>query len=647
LKAYDPKKLLLTLHQNLQILEERKAKQADHAPISLLNQIDDYEKAIALTKLAVEVKLSFEDLIAELKPLTLDIEGGGTTITFQGDEIVYGDKITVGNVADSVMAVGEGSVAAGKGGLAIGRVGGNLVISMGSTNITLPLFLQITVVGTAIGVFFLVVTLGSDLYRKSLPTSTPTPAPTSTSTPTPTPVKMLGNLNVAIAEFQSDPLGQAAEELKELPQSLANSIGKVAAELDESTGTTLAICPPPSGQLQNCPSHIKAIVGETPTKQAESANILANDINANVVIYGVVEVSGRRATIKPKFIVAEGYDLTLASETINPQGEYRMGLPIEISRIDLDTEKQKASRQLTRRFQVLVFIAYALNYFAVEDYPLAEKYLTKALTKALQTDEEVKTSAWEEPDVIYQMLGNIALMQSDLEKAKDNYEKALEANPAYARAQAGLGAVYYDQAIAAAAGHPADLVSQEQLDIEALRAQDIEFLKQVDLDLLDNSITAYRQALAPGMEQPPLADVSARANYGLGRAYLLKAESELVREKEEVSEWAAGQAFEKFDLVVQAYANEPNPRLKEIAAYAHGNLGYLNQLVGDYEQAVSEYHLGLLLLPGDLKRAGDEKSLYLTRLEDSCSQLESLANLSNESRDICLNLEQDTAPEAE
>lgn len=239
MKADDPKKLLLTLHQNLQILEERKAKQADHAPISLLNQIDDYEKAITLTKLAVEGKLSFEDLIAELKPLTLDIEGGGTTITFQGDEIVYGDKITVGNVADSVMAVGEGSVAAGKGGLAIGRVGGNLVISMGSTNITLPLFLQITVVGTAIGVFFLVVTLGSDLYRKSLPTSTPTPAPTSTSTPTPTPVKMLGNLNVAIAEFQSDPLGQAAEELKELPQSLANSIGKVAAELDESTGTTL------------------------------------------------------------------------------------------------------------------------------------------------------------------------------------------------------------------------------------------------------------------------------------------------------------------------------------------------------------------------------------------------------------------------
>lgn len=40
---------LLKLSQNLNILREREAKYAGNAPLDLLNQIEDYQKAIALT----------------------------------------------------------------------------------------------------------------------------------------------------------------------------------------------------------------------------------------------------------------------------------------------------------------------------------------------------------------------------------------------------------------------------------------------------------------------------------------------------------------------------------------------------------------------------------------------------------------------
>ena len=53
----DFKEFLLKLNKNLNILKEREAKYAGKPPLELLNQVEDHEKAIALTEQAIEGEL--------------------------------------------------------------------------------------------------------------------------------------------------------------------------------------------------------------------------------------------------------------------------------------------------------------------------------------------------------------------------------------------------------------------------------------------------------------------------------------------------------------------------------------------------------------------------------------------------------------
>ena len=49
----DPQTILLKLNQNLNIMQERKARYAGNAPLDLLNQIDDNNTAIYVTRQAI------------------------------------------------------------------------------------------------------------------------------------------------------------------------------------------------------------------------------------------------------------------------------------------------------------------------------------------------------------------------------------------------------------------------------------------------------------------------------------------------------------------------------------------------------------------------------------------------------------------
>jgi len=66
--------LLQKLRQNLALLQEREAKYGGEAPLSLLNQLDDYKKAIDLVKDTLIGDITPEELTEALKPLILDID---------------------------------------------------------------------------------------------------------------------------------------------------------------------------------------------------------------------------------------------------------------------------------------------------------------------------------------------------------------------------------------------------------------------------------------------------------------------------------------------------------------------------------------------------------------------------------------------
>ena len=69
------KKRLQTLHKNLNILEERKAKYGLDVPLSLRNQIEDHQTAIKLVEQAIEEELSEQELLDGLAPLNLGLDG--------------------------------------------------------------------------------------------------------------------------------------------------------------------------------------------------------------------------------------------------------------------------------------------------------------------------------------------------------------------------------------------------------------------------------------------------------------------------------------------------------------------------------------------------------------------------------------------
>jgi hypothetical protein len=69
----DYKTTLQKLHTNLNTLREREAKHAGNAPLDLLNQIADHEKAIALTKQAIGGEITKAEWRDALKPLLVSL----------------------------------------------------------------------------------------------------------------------------------------------------------------------------------------------------------------------------------------------------------------------------------------------------------------------------------------------------------------------------------------------------------------------------------------------------------------------------------------------------------------------------------------------------------------------------------------------
>lgn len=105
----DPKAVLAKLHQNLNILRERESKYGGNAPLELLNQIEDHQKAIALTEQALRGELSQVEWQEAMKPLLVaidarsgeaassvtigDIQGGIVGSEIAGRDISIGQKI--------------------------------------------------------------------------------------------------------------------------------------------------------------------------------------------------------------------------------------------------------------------------------------------------------------------------------------------------------------------------------------------------------------------------------------------------------------------------------------------------------------------------------------------------------------------------
>ncbi|HXV43450.1 MAG TPA: hypothetical protein VEC96_10325, partial [Anaerolineae bacterium] len=283
-------------------------------------------------------------------------------------------------------------------------------------------------------------------YRLITPTPTPTALPTSTPTPIPTPSRMSGDFNIAVAETGQQDANGALESSKD------------GQQLGQWIFTEL------QNEYQNLPQEFDVQVWHDGPELAaknvtiglvaddEAAAQLANEINANLVIYGNLVGPENAANFTPKFYVKplQGE----AGELDELKGPFQLGAPIPIP-IPLDTGDPVLIASLKPEVSLR---AKALRWFTIGLIWDLAGQTVKALTTFQQAEQELKE--WGEKnqgkEILYYFIGREALFLSRTESeaqkvfasaeearatAEAYFQKALSSNPDYARADIGLGSV--------------------------------------------------------------------------------------------------------------------------------------------------------------------------------------------------------------
>lgn len=355
--------------------------------------------------------------------------------------------------------------------------------------------------------------------------------------------RMEGTFNIAIAAFDSlsDENNRSSEQGEIIATWLTNELKN--QEVSLPPGTQIGIWGP---------ERTGKISGDSREQRAQAAQILAKAIGAHIVIYGYIDEGDGKVTVHPEFYV-ELPDFEAGQEITGP---YQMGSPIEIPGELIANPVLSAgiNRELNGRAVALSHFTMGLVHFALNEFQLAYDEFAQA----------ENTPAWEDDqgkEVIYLFLGNAALNLHDWEEAHAWFDKALEANPDYARAYVGKGFAYFQEAIAPMPEQTADA------------------------DLLKQSIAAFETALtAP--DQPQNADVEARVHFGMGRAYLLLGWQE------------DGKHFVQAEEMLQFVVNEyqaGNIHYQELSAQAYGQLGMLYFMQGKDNEAIQAFEKAIEL----------------------------------------------------
>jgi tetratricopeptide (TPR) repeat protein len=302
------------------------------------------------------------------------------------------------------------------------------------------------------------------------------------------------------------------------------------------------------------PNQTGRVRGSTPEERSKAAQQLSEEINAHVIIYGVITIKDP-AQFSPEFYV----DYKGFEQVEDIVGEHKLGSAMSITLpFELTQMQAIENPALSARANALSLITIGLAYLSVDDVQEASSYFHQA--------EEVEgwfTSAGKE--VVYMLLGNAYSRQASIEKsdeylstAKANYARALEINPTYGRAKLGLAGVVYLNAL----GNPNDAS-----------------FENVDLEMLDGAEALFEEAIE--IENPPeSANIETKSAFGLGQIYFVKAQ--IYGE-----DWVE-KAKNEFNTAIEDY-EAGDERISELASHAYARLGLIAWSEGDTETAVEYY----------------------------------------------------------
>ncbi len=324
------------------------------------------------------------------------------------------------------------------------------------------------------------------------------------------------------------------------------------------------------------PDKVKAVEDATPQERDDHACERARQMDARVLIYGVLTAQANGYQVEPGFCVNDP-SFVYGDEIRGPD---RLGAPVPYQpALGKPAEQVKVNSQLEARFRALQHVVVGLAHYWLAEYD-------EAATEFQDVIDDPDWVALDGKEVVQTLLGSVQLRQYDsatspaqrseiLTRARNNFAKAYELNPDYARSYLGLGATALQQA---------QLDPQEQTD-------------QVDAKLSEAYSWYTRTLMSRGF--PTAAHLDAKAAYGLGQLYLLGRWRQLPG-------WSGEQAQVFFDQVLTAYQQkDPPPDLGWLAGHAECLSGYLAGLNGDWQTMSSRCRKGIDILdklPGDPPR---------------------------------------------
>lgn len=320
------------------------------------------------------------------------------------------------------------------------------------------------------------------------------------------------------------------------------------------------------------PNLVGEIRGKNNIERVEEAERLADEIGADVIVYGAIEQDSNYLHIIPEFYISS-INFYEAEEIL---GQHFFGSPIDISSYDDISDRVLLTSKLTSRLTGLSKIVIGLAYYLIDDFENAKLVFISA-------NQIVDWGEKEGKHILYLLIGNSAIKNNQLDIAEEYYGKALEIQPDYSRALLGMANVFYRKSLLPidASANPADL----------------------DIGLIEQAVELIEKA-DNSMNKPVGSDISPKIHFELGQINFMLAYGGYLPDY--------SNATNEFFIVISDYGDGSNPRIRERAAEAHARLGLINSIQNRKDEAITEYQIAI-----ELSRNPDRIKLF----EESLHQL--------------------------
>lgn len=459
---------LTQLQRQLNSLEMRAADSVGEPPLELVTRIEYLRQAILLTRQVINGELTDDAYKSALKPLqgTLQPPTDAHNIRVRdvAGDVVAGDKVLGDSIAGDKIEVNKNFVR---------------VVFRG---IPVWVLLLIPIV---------VVAIASVAWLQFVPDKMP-----------------LNTFNVAVAEFgQVDAQGNVSpsKDGKNLSKWM---YGQLKTEYKNWPSGQPTVWHDSQSILAKR-ANIGIISGDTPAARRDSAKAIADQIGANMVIYGNLAIGENPVRFIPEFYVA-----AISSEADEIVGEHQLGTPIDV-RLPINLHDDRTSTffedKLGIRVDALVWFTRGLALDLSGRHQDAMDIFQTAETELKNWDDN------QGKNILYYFIGREALSLSNkdlypdsdfdtaelLLQAEKAFSSAIEIDPQYTRGHIGLGGVYFQRA--------QYLLSPEQ----RLQTED-----------LNSAILHYSLSISNAVQTADIP-TEIKGRFGLGISYSLQGDTYL------------------------------------------------------------------------------------------------------------------------